>query len=136
MKLATNMVTLMNVTEATNTAQTGTSYKVSGTYGDDVAEFQQNVHVYFAATQTGGATSPTTQIKLQTSMDNTNWIDLVSSTQLTADSSKYETKDHSTPSTPLCKYVRAITVLGGGTVPNHTATVMLISDGALKIEAA
>lgn len=136
MKLATNVETLINVTTETSSPQTGTSYKVKGYGGDDTPEYAQTIQVYFKTTQSGGATSPTVQAKLQTSMDNTNWIDLVSSTQLTADSTKVETKDHSTTSTPLCKYVRVITALGGGTAPNHTVTAYLISDGPLKLEAA
>ena len=83
--------------------------------------------------QSGGASSPTSQIKIQTSPDNVNWVDNVESTQLTATGDKAETKSHAT--LPILRYVRAVTTLGGGTNPNHTSEVRIISNGPFRLKS-
>lgn len=130
MKLYKHMAILLLVSEAVNTDQEGSTYRVETSAEDGVFDTDQDYQVYFHATQEGGAESPTSQITLQTSVDNQRWVDVVQSTQLTADGEKTENKTHATAC--LCRYVRAVTTLGGGTKPNHTCEVRLVSNGAFR----
>ena len=85
-------------------------------------------------TQSGGASSPTSQILIQTSPDKDAWIDVAEGTQLTADGTKDEIKD---PTLPLLRYVRAKTVVGGGTAPTHSAVVWIAANvGMPKLKKA
>ena len=84
--------------------------------------------------QAGGASSPTSKVVIQTSPDNSSWIDLCTSTQLSADGTLNEIKD---PTLPVLRYIRAKTVLGGGTKPTVSAVVWLASTNGLpKIKKA
>ncbi len=131
MRLMRNMATLLAVTgNAVSTDQTGSIYRIETSAEDGTKDTEQTYQVYFKLSQAGGATSPTTKVKLQTSPDKTSWVDVVESTQLTADGSKTELKDVS--GAPLLPFVRAVTVLGGATKPNHTCEVRLVSDGSFR----
>ena len=130
MKFYKNMATLLAVSTAVATDQTGTTYRIETNSEDGIPDTEQDFQFYFYGSQSGGASSPTSQIKIQTSPDNENWADLVESTQLTADGDLAETKSHAT--LPLLKFVRAVTVLGGGTKPNHTCEVRIVSNGSFR----
>ena len=130
MNLFKSMATLLAVTTAVATDQTGNTYRIETAAEDGVKDHEQEFQFYFYGNQSGGASSPTSQIKIQTSPDNENWADLVESTQLTADGDLAETKSHAT--LPLLKFVRAVTVLGGGTKPNHTCEVRIVSNGSFR----
>ena len=130
MKFYKNMATLLAVTTAVATDQTGTTYRIETNSEDGIPDTEQDFQFYFYGSQSGGASSPTSQLKIQTSPDNENWADLVESTQLTADGDLAETKSHAT--LPLLKFVRAVTVLGGGTKPNHTCEVRIVSNGSFR----
>ena len=130
MKFYKNMATLLAVSTAVATDQTGTTYRIETNNEDGIPDTEQDFQFYFYGSQSGGASSPTSQLKIQTSPDNENWADLVESTQLTADGDLAETKSHAT--LPLLKFVRAVTVLGGGTKPNHTCEVRIVSNGSFR----
>jgi len=133
MRLHRNIATLMDLGSA-NTDQTGNIYEVLPASEDPVHDGDHAFQVYFALTQSGGATSPTVTAKLQTSLDKVNWIDLVTSTVLNQDGSKAETKDAGTASAPMLTYVRAITLLGGDTKPTHAANVRLVSIAPFRVK--
>ena len=114
-----------------NTAQTGATYRILADQIDEVENPQQGFRVYFRNVQSGGATSPVSQVKLQTSYDGTNFFDVVSSTQLTADSNKAELADI----VVIGPYVRAVTVVGGATAPNHRAACLLVSNARFALKA-
>lgn len=121
MRLAKNQFKVLAVVSAT-ASTTGDAYDLNE------IENTSEDELYFLAvhlTQSGGASSPTSKVTVQTSPDKTTWIDVVSSTQLTADGTVDEIKD---PTLPLLRYIRAKTVLGGGTAPTHSAVVFLTSN--------
>ena len=130
MNLYRNMATLLAISVAVATETTGSTYRIEANNEDGVKDHEQDYQVYFSATQSGGASSPTSQIVVQTSPDNSTWYDLAESTELSTAGSKAETKDVS--GAPILKYIRAVTVLGGGTNPNHTCEVRLVSNGAFR----
>lgn len=111
------------------TDQTGSIYTCQYTAPDG----GKNVGwaVGFVVTQSGGASSPTTDCALQHSIDKTNWIDVEVSTQLTADGTAKEI----TAIAALGPYFRVITKLGGGTKPTATAKVVLACTGPFKLTA-
>lgn len=121
--------TLLDVSEATATGQTGTSYTVVPADGDGVSDSGQTFRVFLFAGQSGGATTPTTVVKLETSPDGNTWVEAATSTQLQADGNVGEFKSV----TALGPYVRARSILGGGTPPSHTAKVVLVSDAPFRL---
>lgn len=130
MQLYKNMAVLLAVTTAVSTDQTGNTYRVETNAEDGVQDHEQDFQVYFYGSQSGGASSPTSQMVLQTSPDNERWYDVTESTELTADGEKAETKDVN--GAPLLRYVRVKTALGGGTKPSHTCEVRLVSNGSFR----
>ena len=130
MRLAKHQFKLLAVVNATEST-TGDVYDLN------TIENTSEDELYFVAvhlTQSGGASSPTSKVILQTSPDNSTWIDLATSTQLTSDGTVDEIKD---PTLPLFRYVRAKTVLGGDTAPTHSAVVFLASNvGMPKLKKA
>ena len=134
MKLYKNMAVLLRVATAVSDDQVGDTYRVETSSEDGVHDHDQDYQFYFKATQSGGASSPTSQIKVQTSPDGENWVDLVESTELTAEGTKVETK--STTTLPLLKFVRAITSLGGGTKPHLACEVRLVSTAPFRARKA
>jgi len=131
MSLHRHNAALLTVSTAVATEQTGSTYAVLPADGDGVADYSQSFRVFLSASQTGGATSPTTSVKVETSTDGTNWVEAATSTQLTADGGLSELK----AITALGPLVRARTILGGDTKPSHTAKVVLVSNGAFRIKA-
>ena len=123
---------LLAVTPATDEDQVGSTYAVLPADGDRQGDSDQAFRVFLHGSQSGGATSPTTDIRLETSDDKTNWVVAASAAQMTQDGSIHEFK----AVTALGPYVRAVTQLGGGTKPNHTASVVLVSNGPFRLRAA
>ena len=121
--------TILSITDdGVNTAQTGDSYQIRTTDSDEVSSDRQDFKVFFHTEQSGGTTSPTVQAHVQTSWDKTNWSTIASSTQLTADGSNDEVK----PGQTFGPFVRVVTELGGATLPDHKATVLLVSNARFR----
>lgn len=129
MSIFNNVATLLDQSQATNVAKTGDIYLLLPVSGDSVPTTAQSLRVFFDATLAGGATSPTVDVRLQTSHDKVSWISAVSMTQLTAAIPRHEF----VAVAALGPYVRAVTELGGGTLPNHTAKVVLASNGGFSL---
>lgn len=129
MSVHRHKATLLEVADPTATAQTGSSYTVVPADGDGVSDAGQTFRVFLIASQSGGATSPTTVVKLETSPDRSTWIEAATSTQLAADGAVAEFKSIAA----LGPYVRVRTLLAGGTLPNHTVKVVLVSDAPFRI---
>jgi hypothetical protein len=123
--------TLLLIAVATNLNQVGDAKKPQPSDGDDISDALQQWRVFFDVEQSGGADSPTTEAFLETSHDGATWARLMGATKLTADGAVHEVKDAPT----LGPYVRAITLLGGGTKPNHKVTVKLASTSPFKLRA-
>jgi len=130
MSVHRNTAKLLSVAPATDTGQVGSTYLVLPSDGDRLNDKDQSFRVFLHGTQAGGATGPTTDIRLETSDDKTNWVTAASATQLTQDGSVHEFKDI----TALGPFVRAVTQLGGATKPNHTASVLLASNGPFRLK--
>ena len=124
--------TLLSVTEETDEDQVGSTYLVMPSDGDTVPDYAQSWRVFFDVTQSGGDTSPTTDARLETSHDGTNWVEVAKATQLTADGEVHEFVEVSA----LGPYVRAMTELAGGTNPTHTAVVKLASSASFYLKSA
>ena len=122
---------LLVFTEAGDADQTGTTYKLTPGESDPINDSAQLFKVFIDASQAGGATSPTVDVVIETSHDGQSWVPVASATQLTADGSAHELKDL----LALGPFVRARSVLAGGTKPDHTAVVKLASNGDFKLEA-
>ena len=116
------------IADGVNTEQTGDIYQVRTTDSDEVSSDRQDFKVSFHTEQSGGTTSPTVQAHVQTSWDKTNWTTVASSTQLTADGSNDEIK----PAQTIGPFVRVVTELGGATLPDHKATVFLVSNARFR----
>lgn len=129
MPLYSNQATLLETESATDVDQTGTTYVIVPDEGDSVPDHSQEYRAWFITTQTGGASSPTTDCLVETSPDGDTWVTVASATQLTADGGVGEWKDLA----ELGSYIRVRTVLGGGTKPEHTAKVILASTGSLRL---
>ena len=129
MKLHRNYFKLLSITTAANTDQSGPALRILPSSEDNLRDGDQSFQLLALVGQNGGATSPSSKVKLQTSFDKTNWIDVLESTPVTTNGSRVETKDTTPANTPLLTWIRAVSVLGGETKPNHTAEVWLVSDG-------
>ncbi len=131
MPIFRHLQTLINVTTPSSQAQTGTTYLVLPVEG--VAdESEQEFRAFIDASQSGGASSPTTDVFIQTSGNGTNWINVGNMTRITATGEQHEfvAVGHLGP------FVRVISVLAGGTLPNHTVTVKLASDRSFRLRVA
>lgn len=122
---------LINVTTPTNQAQTGTTYLILPVEGA-ADESEQEFRAFIDASQSGGATSPTTDVFIQTSGNGTNWINVGNMTQLTSSTERHEF----VAVAHLGPYVRVVSVLAGGTLPNHTVSVKLASDRSFRLRVA
>lgn len=124
--------TLMNITTATNEDQEGDTYAIIPQEQDNSASELPRYRIWIVVTQTGGASSPTTDCTVQTSPDGTNFALVTSSTQVTTATTQTEFKEVEA----LGAYVRAKTTLGGGTKPNHTAKVIVACTHPFTLQAA
>ncbi len=96
---------------------------------DDINDADQKWHALISATQSGGVTSPTTDVVVETSFDGgTTWFEVATATQLTGDGGKPELVELKA----LGPRIRASKKLAGGTKPNSTAVVLLASNGLFK----
>lgn len=124
-----NLKTLLSVTEAVALDQTGTRYAILPSEEDGVADHQVSWRAFIDVAQAGGETAPTTDVALETSHDATSWVNICSATQLTGDGAGHEFKEI----TAIGPFVRARTILGGGTKPNHTVTVKLACNASFAL---
>ena len=132
MSIYRNTKTLLSLTAAAAQPQDGTVYAILPKQGDGVSEADQRFRVFFDGVMTGGAGTPTVDARLVTSHDRTNWIVVAAMTQLTgANPSRHEFIEV----TALGPYVKVVTLLGGSTLPNHTATAVLASNGSFELKA-
>lgn len=129
MSVHRNRATLLEVTEAASEDQTGSTYAVLPSDADAQNDAGQGFRAFFALTQSGGVTSPTTDAVVETSPDGTNWVTVASATQLTSDGSGTSFVDIAA----LAGFVRARTTLGGATNPDHTAKIVLVSNGPFRL---
>jgi len=129
MSIYRHVKTLLLVSDDLDESQTGNTYTVLPSDGDNTSDRSQQWRVFFDLYQDGGSTSPTTDATLQTSHNGVDWIIAAQATQLTADGEIHEFKDVEA----LGPYVRAVTVLGGSTTPSHNAVVKLASNGSFRL---
>lgn len=122
--------TIYNVTGKT-ASENGAIYRIVPKRNQDLVNGA--FRAFLVATQSGGASSPTTDLKVQTSVDGTNWIDWTSVTQLTADGTNEELEGAN--SQDLGVYVRAVLTLGGGTAPTVAAKVLIASNIKFTVES-
>ena len=109
----------------------GPEYRVVPSDLDDIDDAAQKWLVFVNATQSGGATSPTTDVIVETSFDDGgSWVEVAKATQLTGDGGAPELIEL----TALGPRIRASKVLGGGTKPNSSAVVRLASNGMFKVQ--
>lgn len=113
--------TLLSVTTATDEDQDGDTYAIIPQEQDKDASELPRYRAWIVLTQTGGASSPTTDCTLQTSPDGTNFATVTSATQVTSSTTQTEFKELEA----LGAYIRAKTTLGGSTKPTHTAKVVV-----------
>lgn len=123
--------TLLLVAIATAENQTGSAKKPVPSDGDVIEDSSQGWRVFFDIEQSGGAESPTTEVFVETSHDKSNWARVLTATKLTADGVLHEVKDAPT----LGPWLRATSVLGGGTRPNHKIRVTLASTAPFKLRS-
>ena len=125
--------TLLHVTTATDQNQDSGSYTIIPKPGDGVSEADQRFKVFFDGKQTGGAGTPTTDIRLLTSHDKSNWIVVASITQLTGtNGERHELADINA----LGPYVKAVSTTNGSTKPTHTVAVVLASNSSFDLKSA
>lgn len=109
---------LLSLSAASTANQTGNKYVI-------IARDERDpiyAAVAITVSQSGGASSPTVSVIVESSADGTNWVelhkvDLSSTTTVT----ELEAADVVGP------YVRARSVLGGGTLPSHTFDAKLLT---------
>lgn len=141
MRLHRNTFKLLAVAgDAVNTDQVGPAYRVQPSAEDGLPDTQQDyqLHAVLTLTKVGTTTEEgeplerlrqSARVKLQTSIDKVNWIDVVESAKALENGTKVVTKG---AQGPLLTWVRAVTVLTGAVKPNHTASVWLTSDGPFR----
>jgi len=87
------------------------------------------VRALFYLDQSGGSSSPTSKLKIQTSVDAVYWADVVESSTLTTTDSLCE----ESPEIAIGPYVRSALVLSGGVAPTCTGYVCLICTAPLDL---
>jgi hypothetical protein len=117
---------LFAVTPATNLNMAGTSKLISCAALAVPPVQKALVHI----TQSGGATSPTVTVKVETSVDNTNWVKVA---ELVTDTTT-PTKNELLELPALAKHLRASATVGGGTPPNYTASVSILCTDAFSLK--
>ena len=127
---------ILAMTTGQNTTKTGDRVELETIHGDGVNDVDQRFVVHFLTVQTGGASSPTTTAKVQHSVDGTNWIDLVTATAITADTTGApEIKDTTNIISPVFRYLRGVMTLGGTTTPTSSVVIKLVSNAAFRLMA-
>jgi hypothetical protein len=130
MRLHRNNFKLLVLTTASDVGQLGAAYRIQPSADDAVSDRDQSfqLHAVLSMTASGGAQS--VKVKLQTSLDKVNWLDVAETARLTDTRTEALTKD--APLGVLQTWVRAVTVVGGQVAPLHTATVWLTSDAPFR----
>ena len=123
--------TLLSVPTATNSGQVGTTYVVVPADGDRVRDHEQSWVAWFTVSQVGGAGAPSTDARVETSFDGSEWVPAAEATALVAAGDVAEMQ----PVRSFGPYIRAVTELAGATKPNHTASIILASDGPFRLKA-
>lgn len=131
MSIFRHIKTVFSVTTATDQNQEGTIYAVIPRPGDGVSEADQKFFVFFDGLMTGGAGTPTVDVRLLTSHNKTNWIVAAAMTQLVGGGPE---RHEFSAVTALGPYVRVVSILNGTTKPTHTATVVLAGNGSFDIK--
>lgn len=127
-----NATRLLSVTVAVNTNQTGTPFRIAG---QDPSLGPPAVKISTVVSASGGASTPTAQVVIETSADGITWIQAAQGTARAADASTYpEVLDPTNGFLEL--FVRARLVLGGGTLPNATCQVEVVGDRPFVLIAA
>ena len=97
---------------------------------DGLGDARQEWFFFVETNQSGGATSPTTDVYVETSFDGgTSWAKVAGATQLTGDGGKTELVEP----TALGPHLRVTKKLGGGTKPSSSAVVRLASNGMYQL---
>jgi hypothetical protein len=142
MKLHRNTFKLLTVSgDAVNTDQVGPPYRVQPSAEDGLPDTQQDfqLHAVLTLTKVGTTTEEgedrerthqSVRVKLQTSLDKVNWLDVVETAKLQDNGTRAFSK--SAQNATLLTWVRAVTVLTGALKPNHTGGVWLVSDGPFR----
>ena len=117
--------TLVNVSTHSEGASGGThtsdAFLIEGVFDAESLAF------FLYASKKAG-TSPTLDVKIQTSPDNSNWVDTgVTFTQVTTSTASTEVKMLSTNG--LCPYIRAVCTIGGTGTPSYSMKVMASAIG-------
>jgi hypothetical protein len=120
---------ILDDSEPNNSDVIGDPHSVIPSDLDDVSDADQKWFVFVTASQANGATSPTTDVIIETSFDGGNtWAEVAKATQLTADGGQPEL----IALKALGSWIRASKKLGGGTKPDSAAVVLLASNGIFK----
>ena len=131
MPLFRNVQTLFSMSEASGENQAGEKHRVVPNEGDNINDTAQLFRAFFDVQQIGGASSPTTDVNVETSHDGTAWTKLVGATQVTTETTMHEWKELAA----IGPFLRVTTSLGGGTKPTHKVTVKLASTAPFKLRA-
>lgn len=123
---------LYNVSAKT-ASENGEVYEIKPVRHTDIDQSELELKAWCVVTTTGGASSPTADLVIETSADAVNWYTWDSITQITTATTS--TQFLSTTDKVFFRYVRARLALGGGTAPTTTARVLLCSNGKFTLEA-
>lgn len=115
----------------------GAAYRLRPVVGDGVVDDAQ-VFTFVAKTQfNGGATTPTGQVVIEGSADNATWYPIANGTVRTSDNSIAAEQVPEVTNMRIPPYIRAKTVLAGGTAPTlANVTVWVNSNADFSLEAA
>lgn len=112
---------------AVNTDQTGATFNVRPPNG--AAPNAVGLVILGRLQQAGGATSPTSRVIIEFSMDGTEWFETpFDGLSLNADGSA----SRSVEMPVAARFVRARLDLGGGTLPTVSARVEIAADGPVN----
>jgi hypothetical protein len=110
-----------------NTAYTGDAWALLPSNTDDVAAADQRFAVAVHLKQTGAGTVRSVVV---TSHDGVTWAVAAASTVLSQDGAEiFEVLE----TTRLLRFVAVVTVLTGNTLPNHTLSASLMSNGRFNV---
>jgi len=96
-----------------------TATAVQGSAQDNTTSTSNGLGAFLIATSVSG-TSPTADVKIQHSADNSTWVDLVTFTQVTAASSEIKEVE---AGTTINRYLRVFNTIGGSSTPTVNAIV-------------
>lgn len=121
--------TLMDVETFVAENQYGLSYAILPSDNDAVPDHLTSWRVFIDATQEGGGTGPTTDVLIETSHGDNQWVLVASATQLTGNGEVNEFKEIEA----LGPYIRARSLLSGAPKPQHKVTVKLASNAPFRL---